>query len=90
MPPQFFAPWGQTTQTHQTHHLKSRGGSLTCQIEILGGHPQGEGDHHLAPHDHPQEVEVEEAEAEAVAEAEAGEEHSHCQDMRPPRRLKSF
>ena len=88
MPPPFFAPWGRTTQTHQTHHLKSRGGSSTYQIEILRDHPQGKGDHHHAPQDHPQEVEV--GVAEAVAEAEAGEEHSHYQDMRPPSRLKSF
>ena len=87
MPPQFFVQWGQITRTHPTHHPKSRGGSLTLQIEILEGHPRAGEDHHHASQDRPQEaVGV----VEVVEVVEAVEEHSHCPDTHLPNQLKSF
>ena len=94
MPQPSFAPWDRITRTHPTHRLKSQGGSLTSQTEILGGCPREEGGHHHAPRDHPQAVEVEVAVEVAVAEeagaVEVEEEHSHCPDTHLPSQLKSF
>ena len=93
-------PWVRTTQIHPTHHLRSRGGSLTFQIETLGDHPQEEEeeDPRHTPQDHPQEEaevveaveEAEVVEAEVVAVVEAEGEPSHYPDMHLPNRLKSF
>ena len=80
-------------QTHPTHHLKSRGGSLTSQNGTPKDHLQEEEEdpRHVRP-DHPPEAEVvevaEEVEVAEVAEEE-GVEHSHYPDTHLPNRQKN-
>ena len=93
MPLQSSTPWDRITRIHPTHRLKSRGGSLTFQTEILKGHLRVEEGHHHAPQGHLQEeevVEVVEVEVVEVEVAGAVEEHSHYPDTHLPNQLKNF
>src|ERR1700761_5124418 len=83
------APWGQTTPTLLTHHLRFPDGNLTPRIgEIREGHlwTEEEADNH-PEHQDPLPAEVEaEVEAEVVAAVEG---RSHFPGMHPPNLLKN-
>ena len=79
-------------RTHPTHHLKSRGGSLTSRKGTPEDHlrEEEEEDPHHAHQDHPQEEEeVVEVAAEAEEEEE-GAERSLYPDMHLLNQLRNF